>query len=114
MNDSAGYNVILLAAGNSARMGMDKALLPAGNGLSFAGNLAGKYREAGAGKILLLVNHRLDQSKLLPGNIETVVNHQPELGRGWSVQLGLRNLPEGSCCFTGLRRKRRTPGTDRT
>ncbi len=92
-------SVIIPAAGNSGRMGSDKALLPAGTGLNFAANLVDNYFEYGVQFIILVVNENLDQVQLTPGAYITVINSQLELGRSWSIQLGIQQLPEGSSCF---------------
>lgn len=92
-------SVIIPAAGFSARMGCDKALLPSLNGGSFAANLVRKYRESGVEKIVLVLGNQFDQSKLEKDRFEIVINDQPELGRSHSILLGMRKLQPGSNCF---------------
>jgi len=92
-------SAIIPAAGYSRRMGSDKALLLFSPGLNFAANLVKNYSESGVQPIILVVNKNLDQLQLSRGPYVTVVNHQLELGRSWSIQLGIQKLPEGSSCF---------------
>jgi molybdenum cofactor cytidylyltransferase len=91
--------VIIPAAGNSGRMGTDKALLALPGGLNMAEHLVKGYNLFGASPVILIVNRRLDLSKLKDGNAIHVVNGHVSLGRSWSIQLGIRYVPEGYSCF---------------
>jgi CTP:molybdopterin cytidylyltransferase MocA len=92
-------SAVIPSAGNSSRMGSDKALLPAGNGLTFAGHLVNSFVKYGCSPVVLVVNARVEP-KLSPAeNTITVVNHSVEKGRSFSIQLGLRQVPYGKACF---------------
>lgn len=92
-------SAVILAAGNSERMGRSKALLPTGHGMSFAGHLLNCFGVYGCVPVVLVVNEKFDSSLFHAEHLVTVVNHHVEKGRSWSVQLGLRRVPEGCACF---------------
>jgi CTP:molybdopterin cytidylyltransferase MocA len=91
--------VIIPAAGNSGRMGSDKALLPYGNGLSFAENLIKSYSESGAQPVVVVVNNTLDLSGFDPSQLVTVVNERTDWGRSYSILLGTKRIPKDCACF---------------
>ena len=92
-------SAIIPAAGNSGRMGSDKALLPFSDGLSFAGHLINSYSGFGAHPIVLVVNKNLDLSKMDQGQYDLLLNEYPDLGRSYSILLGTRNVPKDCPCF---------------
>jgi len=92
-------SAVIAAAGNSERMGCDKALLSIGHGKTFAGHLMHGYRLYGCRPVVLVVNENTDISQLQQTNILTVINHQVHLGRSHSIRLGLSHIPVGSECF---------------
>ena len=92
-------SAIVPAAGNSGRMGRQKALLPFGNGLNFATNLVTFYADFGCDPVVLIVNSELDAILVQTNKNLLVVNHQVNLGRLYSIQLGLQHIPEGRFCF---------------
>jgi len=92
-------SAIILAAGNSGRMGSDKAQLPAGNGFSFAGKLVKGFSEFGVHPIVVVVNKNIDLSELNPLQIITTLNEHLEKGRSWSILLGMKDVPGDCSCF---------------
>jgi molybdenum cofactor cytidylyltransferase len=92
-------SVLLLAAGNSERMGRYKASLPYGNGLTFAGQLVTVYIQAGCNSIIMVVNNSVNPAIPDPGKVEFVLNEHVEKGRSWSILLGLQRVPCGHSCF---------------
>jgi len=91
--------VLILAAGNSERMGCDKATLPFGNGLTFAEQLISAYSGPGFGPIIIVVNKRTEITFPVPANVRYVLNENVAQGRSWSVRLGLQNIPPMQGCF---------------
>ena len=77
----AGISALILAAGNSERMGRDKASLPYGNGLTFAGQLISAYSQAGCNPIIMVVNNRVNPAIPDPGKVQFVLNDHVEKGR---------------------------------
>lgn len=96
---SGSFSAVIAAAGNSVRMGTDKALLPIGQGLTFAGHLVNCFGEYGCMPVILVVNDQFDNPAINAENLKIVVNHHLEKGRSWSVHLGLKQVPEGFSCF---------------
>ena len=81
---------IILAAGNSTRMGTDKALLQI-EGIAVVDIIIGKLQEFSS-KIIIVTgeNHQNLQEHLFTQNVEFVNNSQPELGMFSSLKLALK------------------------
>lgn len=95
MNDGA-FGAVVLAAGESSRMGRDKALLPY-LGRTFLEVIVENLRAAEVGSIVVVLGHRaaeIRHAAALQG-AEVVVNTDYRLGQTSSLQVGLRalNLP---------------------
>lgn len=95
---------IILAAGNSVRMGQCKFLLPMTNGLSFFENIIQAFFDFGVNKIVVVTQARYLYSlknlckeyKIKP---KFVINEFPERDRFYSLQLGIRVLEDVDHCF---------------
>jgi molybdenum cofactor cytidylyltransferase len=84
---------LILAAGESSRMGRDKALLTY-RGKTFLETIVGTLREAGIERIAVVLGHHAEEIQRavqLPG-VEVVVNAAYRLGQTSSLQAGLRAL----------------------
>ncbi|MFZ4520274.1 MAG: nucleotidyltransferase family protein [Bacteroidales bacterium] len=92
-------SALILAAGHSERMGRDKASLPYGNGLTFAGQLIAAYAQAGCHPVTMVVNERFDSTIHDLSKVRFILNNQVERGRSFSIWLGLQNIPAGRPCF---------------
>lgn len=89
------YGTVILAAGNSERMGTPKALLKLPSNQFFFEALISNYQDAGITTIVLVVQNSLIKTiekhvQKLAGNIYIVENNEPEKGRMYSLQLGLK------------------------
>ena len=80
-------------------MGSDKALLSVGNGKTFANHLVGCFGKYGCKPVVLVVNEQFDIAPFNAESLVTVVNHNLEKGRSWSILLGLKQVPRGCACF---------------
>jgi molybdenum cofactor cytidylyltransferase len=94
-NNITKFGTVILAAGNSERMGTPKALLKMASNHFFFETLISNYQDAGISSIALVVQNSLiktieKQVQNLDGNIYIVVNNEPEKGRMHSLQLGLK------------------------
>lgn len=92
---------IVLAAGESSRMGADKALLQY-QGRSFLEAIVKNIHEAGIEKIVAVLGYHaaeIQRAVLLQG-VQVVVNSNYRLGQTSSLQAGLRRstLPESIAC----------------
>jgi len=92
-------SVIIPAAGNSGRMGSDKALLTFPAGLNFADHLGTAYRTFGAESVVLVINGDLDRSRVDQGLFVCVINEHVEKGRSYSIRLGIEKISAGQACF---------------
>lgn len=81
---------IILAAGNSSRMGTDKALLQI-NGIAVVDMIIDKLQDFSS-KIIIVTgeNHQNLQDHLLTQNVEFVNNSQPDLGMFSSLKLAIK------------------------
>ena len=91
---------LILAAGESSRMGSDKALLPY-RGRTFLETIIGTLRDAGVERIAVVLGHHAEEIRRA-ANIEgvrVVLNRGYQRGQTTSLQAGLRTLsrpkPEG-------------------
>lgn len=98
------FDALILAGGHSSRMGRPKAWISF-NGKPALGHLVDRYEEAGAKRIVVVLNYAFaeekwrDQLRSLSERVILVLNEEPEKGRMFSIQLGLAALPESENCF---------------
>jgi molybdenum cofactor cytidylyltransferase len=84
---------LILAAGESSRMGRDKSLLTY-RGQTFLETIVATLREAGIERIAVMLGHHaeeIERTVQLPG-VEVVVNAAYRLGQTSSLQAGLQAL----------------------
>lgn len=96
--------VIILAAGASKRMGSPKHLLQFSEGETFIEHIVSVYQRFQASKIVVVVNKEAQifpEMFMNPEGIEIVVNTKLELGRLYSVQLGLQKIA-GNCFIQNI------------
>jgi len=92
-------SAIIAAAGNSGRMGRDKALLACSDGQTFAGYLVSSYSTFGAKPVVLIVNEKYSSTDLGNNSLIQVINKHVEYGRSYSIFLGMQQIPKGCACF---------------
>jgi molybdenum cofactor cytidylyltransferase len=99
MKKSDSYSAVILAAGNSSRMNFSKAFLSFDPETTFIEHIIHTYIAAGINDIILVVNEKNEKDirLLLTGTysmhpISRVLNRNPERGRFYSVQCGLKNV----------------------
>jgi len=82
---------LILAAGESSRMGRDKASLPF-RGSTFLETIIQTLREAGIARVAVVLGHHADEilESLQLKDIEVVINRDYHLGQTSSLQAGLR------------------------
>ena len=89
---------VLLAAGESTRMGEMKALLPWTSGATLIAHQAGALARAGYDPLVVVLGHRADELRAeLRGAPQAVVveNERYREGRATSIVAGVRALPDG-------------------
>lgn len=97
-------SVLILAAGLSSRMGLEKYALEYSSGVTFLEQIVAQYHQFGCNKIVVVVNPKgknlIGQIKLrLPVEVVIAVNAFPERGRFSSIKTGLMNLPDEDYVF---------------
>ncbi len=87
---------LILAAGESSRMGADKPLLMY-RGRTFLETITSTLREAGIRRVVVVLGHHAEEIKqsINLAGAEVVVNQDYRLGQTSSLQAGLRALREG-------------------
>jgi CTP:molybdopterin cytidylyltransferase MocA len=91
------FSLVILAAGRSERMGISKHKLIYSGEKTFLDNIIDNYNRMKCSQIALVINDKVgnllsDSAKSLPENLKIIVNHYPDYGRFYSIQLGLRAL----------------------
>ena len=97
--------VVILAAGNSSRMGTHKALLRFDEKYNFIQKIIQTYKNAGIDWITVVANE--DNAELIAESIDdddcflvyVAVNMHPEWERFYSIKFGLLELSDVACCF---------------
>ena len=88
-------HAILLAAGESTRMGRQKALLP-WQGTTLVQYQVSSLLEAGVSQVVVVLGYRAERLRSLldgtPG-VQTVLNLRYRTGKSSSVRAGVRHLP---------------------
>ncbi|MEW6076223.1 MAG: nucleotidyltransferase family protein [Thermodesulfobacteriota bacterium] len=93
------HAAIILAAGDSGRMGTDKARLPLGP-VTVVEHVIAVHRAAGAGNIVVVSGRNTSALAGLPLDAVLVENPRPEEGMFSSVQAGVRVIaPETEAFF---------------
>lgn len=95
---------IILSAGSSARMGMNKALLKIDDNKTFIQKITETYLLARIEQIIVVVNaglyNLIKKSKSdFSEKMILVINDKPELGRFYSLQTGLNRVKPSNHCF---------------
>lgn len=97
-------SAIILAGGNSERMQFPKAFLPIGK-LTFLPKIINDYKCAGIGKIIVVMNALFCQNEWAEyydqfiSDIILVKNEKPDLGKLYSLKLGIELIGENELCF---------------
>ncbi len=97
INNKKDFSAIILAAGNSARMGFPKLALKYSESQTFIEHIADEYDKFGCAEIILVVNFNnykiLKDKKLqFPEKVKIVVNMHPEWHRFYSLKTGASAL----------------------
>ncbi|HET7113632.1 MAG TPA: nucleotidyltransferase family protein [Pyrinomonadaceae bacterium] len=88
---------ILLAAGQSRRMGAFKPLLPFGN-TTVIESCIDYLRQGGAETIVAVLGHRADEMRARLNNVTVAINPDPASEMGASIAAGVRALPADAKC----------------
>ena len=94
-------SVVILAAGNSSRMGQLKFTLTLRDGSTFIENIVNQYVEFGCKEIIVVVNKRgMEYLSDHPLKAVTIVmNQHPEYERFYSVKTGLSKIENNNPIF---------------
>jgi molybdenum cofactor cytidylyltransferase len=97
-------DALILAAGNSERMGFPKAFLQFDETKTFIDEIVNQYREFSCMKVCVVINKQSEVqiSKLLPETqkyAQFLVNENPNRGRFSSIKIGLNHLSDSEAVF---------------
>lgn len=94
--------VLVLAAGQSERMGSLKPLLPFNAKENFIQHIVGEITKAGIDDIVVVLGNRSEQIiPYIPDNAHFVINNDYELGQISSIKRGISYLLEQKADFRG-------------
>jgi molybdenum cofactor cytidylyltransferase len=98
------FSVVVLAAGNSIRMGVPKFSLRFNSKHSFLEHIAHEYHDLGCKEIIIVINesgNSLIKENVpdFPENVKIIVNKHPEWDRFYSVKTGLQSLSKNLPVF---------------
>ena len=96
-------SVVILAAGNSSRMGSPKAFLEWNQGKTFLEKIVEVYLKFGCKEVIVVLNEETNQiffekNLAISSQIKIAVNKHVDYGRLYSIQCGITQL-ENSYCF---------------
>ena len=86
---------VILAAGRSSRLGNPKALIEVGD-TSLISWMFSRLNRLGLNPIVVTREDLVERIRNSIGDVEIVINEDPELGRTGSVKKGLKFLKEGN------------------
>ncbi len=96
------FSVLILAAGNSGRMGSLKAFLPFDDTQCFLEKIIAKYQSFGVSSVFVILNEKgmvlFKGLKKLKNDV-AILNPFPEKERFFSIKTGLENIPEDQAVF---------------
>ena len=98
------FSTIILAAGNSRRVGFHKAFLQWNEQLTFIEKIIKEYQEAETNQVIVVLN-KIFLDRYFSGNYNflknciVVTNNYTELGRFYSLYLGCKALEFPDNCF---------------
>ena len=90
------YSAIILAGGNSSRMGFPKPWLKTKDDVTFLATIISKFKQLGIDDIVVVLNEKFTTQEWkkelseVEQNVIIIKNSKPENGRLYSLQLGLR------------------------
>ncbi|MCK4663363.1 MAG: NTP transferase domain-containing protein [Bacteroidales bacterium] len=104
ISKSINYNAIILAAGNSQRMGFPKPFLKWKNNITFLEKIINEYHKFNIDKIIIVINkeslkyYNKNEYKFLEKET-IIINEHPEYERFYSVKTGITALDNYNPCF---------------
>lgn len=88
------YFAIVLAAGNSRRMGVCKASLPWLDGKTLLSYQVEQFLLAAIAPVVVLGPHNCDRQKDCPPSTKVIINPDPSQGKTSSILTGLQLIPK--------------------
>ncbi len=96
--------VVILAGGNSSRLNFPKPFLPFDSKHSFLEKIIYEYVHFGCKEIIIVLNKKFFPSPYFNKikdtfDVRLIINDNPELGRFYSINLGINSLHQNNFCF---------------
>ena len=100
-------SVVILAAGNSSRMGSPKAFLEWNNGKTFLEKIVEVYLKFGCKEVIVVLNEETNQIFLerklaISSQIKIAVNKHVDYGRLYSIQCGISEVTNSFCFIQNI------------
>lgn len=97
-------SVIIMAAGNSSRMGFPKLFLQFDKARTFVEQILNEYQLLGCSEFVVVVNEKTakfmeENAIALSSKVKIVINKHPEWHRFYSLKLGAGKLTNKHFCF---------------
>lgn len=97
-------SVIILAGGNSTRTKLPKIFFPFNSRLTFIEKIVKEYVKFGCSEIILVLNKKFYNNPVIVklktnNNIKLTINEYHELGRFYSLSLGIAEIKDRSFIF---------------
>jgi molybdenum cofactor cytidylyltransferase len=98
-------NVVILSGGNSSRFGVPKPFLPFDPNITFLEKIVNVYLDFGCSNIVLVLNQKYsDQFSItftdqFKSQLRIIYNDKSELGRFYSLKLGINAVTKSDFCF---------------
>jgi molybdenum cofactor cytidylyltransferase len=93
------FSAVIPAAGLSERMSTGKGMLLYDKDCCFAEHIISCFGNYGCNPIVMVINKTFNIARLKNCNFLPVINHKLNLGRSYSIHLGLQLNPRGTSCF---------------
>jgi molybdenum cofactor cytidylyltransferase len=90
-------SLLILAAGTSGRMGINKASLFSNEGSSFLEYLLKCYIHVGLSQIVVIINQETNITDQM--GVRFITNYHPEKGRNTSIAIGIKEIKKGNACL---------------
>jgi len=97
-------SVVILAGGNSQRLDIPKPFLPFDSDTTFLEKIVNEYSAFGCEEIIAVLNKKFFSKEFFNKlqdilNVNFVSNEHPDLGRFYSLKLGINAMQNNSFCF---------------
>jgi len=95
-------STLILAAGESSRMGVPKPFLKFDKQHLFIDKIINEYLDFGCNEIVVVTNKNLEKDYFSKDKVKIVINEHLEYGRFYSVKIGVKELSNEFCFIQNI------------